>query len=108
MSSETVPVSIRVLDKEYMISCSEDEKEALLESARVLNERMRQVRDSGKVLGTERMAVVTALNVIYESTQERHRLESHAASTAAEIRRIEDKIGRALAGSRRPERERLD
>ena len=67
--SEPQPVSVEILDKEYLVSCTEEEKASLLESARLLNERMRQVRDSGKVLGVERMAVITALNVIHEFTQ---------------------------------------
>ncbi len=93
---EIAQVSIRVLDKEYMIACPPEEKEALLESARRLNERMRQVRDSGKVLGTERMAVVTALNVIHESVQEQRRQRAAMARIDAEIRRLEDKVSRAV------------
>jgi len=98
VNGDTVPVSVKVLDKEYMISCPEDEKESLIESARVLNEHMRRVRDSGKVLGTERMAVVTALNVIHESAQQLRHQEARAAEMVQRVRGLEDKVQQALDG----------
>ena len=66
MSNQGEQVTIEILDKEYTISCPPGEKQDLLESARILNERLREVRGGGKVIGTERMAVMTALNVIHE------------------------------------------
>lgn len=101
MSAEPVPVVIQVLDKEYTIACPPDEREGLLESARLLNQRMREVRDSGKVMGAERMAVITALNVIHEFTRERRERERVLAETDAAIRALEDKLAGAL-----PRRER--
>ena len=50
MTDEAIPVTVEILDKEYIVSCLEDERDALLESARLLNDRLRQVRDAGKVL----------------------------------------------------------
>ena len=66
MSNQGEAVTIDILDKQYTVSGSPGEKQDLLESARILNERLREVRGGGKVLGTERMAVMTALNVIHE------------------------------------------
>jgi len=45
VSEEMVPVSVEILDKEYVISCPPGDKDALLESARLLSSRMRSVRD---------------------------------------------------------------
>ena len=101
MSSDPIPVNVEILDKEYMISCLPHEKEALLESAKILNERLQQARDSGKVMGTERMAVMTALNIIHEYSQ----LERAQPQTSAEldenIKRLQSKIRTAI-GRRRP------
>ena len=66
MREQSNPVGIKILDKEYMITCPEDEKEALVASARYLDRRMKEARDGGKVLGTERMAVMTALNIVHD------------------------------------------
>ncbi len=96
MSSEPVPVTIQILDKEYTVACPPEEKEELMESARLLNQRMRQVRDSGKVMGAERMAVMTALNVIHEFTRDRQAHERNVAETAAAIRTLEGKLASAI------------
>lgn len=100
MSAEPVPVTIEILDKEYMVSCPPDEKEALLESAHELNERLKHVRDSGKVLGTERMAVITALNIVHELHQQQRHQVVLARTLNEDIKRLEEKIGVAV-GRRR-------
>ena len=69
MSVDRDVLSVRILDKDYTISCLPDERDSLVAAARELNERMQEMRDSSKVLGTERMAVMAALNVIHEREQ---------------------------------------
>jgi len=64
-------VSVQILDKEYQVSCLPDEREALLEAARELNERMRKVKNSGPIVGTERIAVMVALNLCHELQKNR-------------------------------------
>jgi cell division protein ZapA len=96
VSTEAVPVTIQILDKEYMVSCPPDEREALLESAKLLNSRMREVREGGKVLGTERMAVMTALNVIHEFSTQKSAQDGIITTTAAQLERLEKKIIKAI------------
>ncbi len=96
MSSEPVAVVINILDKEYTVACPPEERDGLLESARMLNQRMREVRDSGKVMGAERMAVITALNVIHEYSRERVERERVISETDAAIRALEDKVAGAM------------
>ena len=59
-------VSIRILEKEYQVACPADEKTDLLASAELLNQKMREIRDSGKVVGLDRVAVMAALNLANE------------------------------------------
>lgn len=66
MNKHTKPVTVRILDKDYMVACPEGEQEALLASSRRVDREMRKVRDSGKVLGTDRIAVMVALNLAHE------------------------------------------
>ena len=106
MSDEPVPISVEILDKEYMVSCPAEEKSALLESARMLNDRMRQVRDSGKVFGTERMAVITALNVIHELTRQDRVREAEVQQANVELKRLAEKA--RLAASRRAPATQVD
>ena len=63
-------VSVRILDKEYQVSCLADERTALLDSAEILDTKMRDIRDSGKVVGLERIAVMAALNMANELLQD--------------------------------------
>ena len=56
-------VNVKILEKEYQISCPAEERKALVDSAELLNRKMREIRDSGKVVGLDRIAVMAALNM---------------------------------------------
>jgi cell division protein ZapA len=60
------PLSVRILEKEYIVACSPDERTDLLDSAEILNKSMREIRDSGKIAGLDRIAVMAALNLAHE------------------------------------------
>ena len=94
-ASETI--QIRILDKEYQVQCPPDEKAALQESAHVLDQRMREIRKSGNVIGLERIAVMAALNLSYDLLQS----ESSAAANETakkELLRVDRKLVKALQG----------
>ena len=61
--TDAQPISISILDKDYKVACPPGEQSALLESAKFLDTKMREVRDSGNIMGSERIAVITALNM---------------------------------------------
>ena len=62
-------VSVHILDKEYQVACPEEQQAELIVSARYLDKQMRAIRDSGKVIGLERIAVMAALNISHELLQ---------------------------------------
>ncbi len=66
MSEMFAHVNVKILEKEYQISCPADERKALIDSAELLNNKMREIRDSGKVVGLDRIAVMAALNLANE------------------------------------------
>ncbi|GAA0423511.1 cell division protein ZapA [Cocleimonas flava] len=66
MSRETIPVTVRIMEKEYKISCPEGEHESLLVSARNVNENMHKVREGGKALSADRVAVMAAINIAHD------------------------------------------
>lgn len=66
MSSKLVPVSVQILDKEYRVACPEAERDELLASGRHLNQKMKEVRDAGRVVGVDRIAVMVALNMAHD------------------------------------------
>jgi cell division protein ZapA len=70
-----MPVTVQILDKDYRIACAPDEQHGLMDCARLLDRRMREVRQNGRVIGADRIAVMAALNLLYELMQERDRTE---------------------------------
>ena len=60
------PLSVRILEKDYFVACAPEERSELLDSAEFLNSRMREIRDSGKIAGLDRIAVMAALNLAHE------------------------------------------
>ena len=64
--SDFAHVTIRILEKEYHVACPAEDKAALVASAELLNGKMREIRDSGKVVGLDRVAVMAALNLANE------------------------------------------
>ena len=66
MTEPFAHVTIRILEKEYHVACEAEEKASLVASAELLNHKMREIRDSGKVVGLDRVAVMAALNLANE------------------------------------------
>ena len=65
MSDDRVSrVSVRLLDREYQVACPTEERGDLLDSAEYLDAKMREVRDSGKVVGLDRIAVISGGRVV--------------------------------------------
>ena len=64
---EIETVTVNLLGKKYQVSCQEDEVALLEKSAAYLNKKMGEIRDSGRVVGLDRIAVMAALNIIGES-----------------------------------------
>jgi len=60
------PLTIKIMDKEYRIACPEEEKENLKASAELLNEKLGEIKKQGSVIGTERIAIMAALNMSHE------------------------------------------
>lgn len=109
--SGATPVSITIMDKEYVVSCPPGEEAHLREAARVLGERMTQAREAGKTLGAERVAVVTALNVVHEMLGLQREHDASGAALGEHVARIGAKLGDALGGDaagRRSTEERVD
>ena len=59
-------VDVKILGREFTISCAEEEREGLLSAVSYLNKKMSEISDSGKVIGVERIAIMAALNLSHE------------------------------------------
>ena len=64
--SKTEPLTINIMGKEYRVACPQEEKENLLASADLLNEKLNEIKKQGSVIGTERIAIMAALNMSHD------------------------------------------
>lgn len=96
MSDTLRPITVTILDKEYLISCSDDEREQLHNAAAFLNQKMLELKRGGKIIGTERIAVMTALNITHELLACKRQTEDYSVSVDSTIRRLQSKIDEAL------------
>jgi cell division protein ZapA len=89
-------VVVKILDKEYQISCPPSEQDALLKSARYLDENMRKIKGRGNIHGLEKVSVMAALNIAHEMLGKNRLLNETRHNTVQQIKFLEDKIERAL------------
>ncbi|MDH4274637.1 MAG: cell division protein ZapA [Gammaproteobacteria bacterium] len=94
--TEAVAVDVRILDKDYRVACSPQEKTALVNSARFLDTKMREIRSSGKIIGSERIAVMAALNIAYELLRHRDDYDADINDVCVEVKKLQDKVEHAL------------
>lgn len=66
MSRDNKGMDINILGREFRVACPESEQDALLFAAQYLDQKMREIREQGKVIGVERIAVMAALNIAFE------------------------------------------
>ena len=100
--SNALPINISILDKEYKIACPSGEQSALLASAEYLDNKMREVRDGGSIIGSERIAVIAALNIAHEllnSSQQDNLNEDFQPR----LKSLEHKVTEALQQARQME-----
>jgi cell division protein ZapA len=91
--SASEPVNVRLLDRDYTVGCTPEEREGLLAAAKLLDTRMREIRGSNRMAAIDRIAVLAALNIAHEFLQVRaepHRERDIAHSLGMLNRRIDD------------------
>ncbi|MBL1457151.1 MULTISPECIES: cell division protein ZapA [unclassified Methylophaga] len=81
----TVPVHVTILGKDYQVACPEDQQDALIASARMVHQNMEKIRNTGKVVGVDRIAVMAALNIAHE-------LLSLQQDESQDIKKVNEKI----------------
>jgi len=96
MTADASRISVRILEKEYHVACPPEERAALLDSAEYLNRKMREIRDSGKVVGLDRIAVMAALNIVNELLQSRGRDEGVESDLAHRVKAMRERVESAL------------
>ena len=66
MPAEHKGLDVTIMGREFRVACPEGEKQALLKAVDYLDKKMREIREKGKVIGVERIAIMAALNISNE------------------------------------------
>lgn len=59
-------IAVKILGKDYQVACPEEQVHSLIDAALLLDGKMKEVKASGRVIGLDRIAVITALNLAHE------------------------------------------
>lgn len=95
MSGE-IPIIVQILDKDYRVACQDGQQDSLLASARFLDQKMREIRAGGRVIGTDRIAVMTALNLAHELLEFQRERDQISDSFGRRIKALREKVEVAL------------
>ena len=107
----TVTLDVSLLGREFKVACKESEHAELTDAVALLERRMREIRETGKIAGVERIAVMAALNLAHDLLRERTQPRAGAPAEApaapggvdeAALRRriaaMQSAVDQALAG----------
>jgi cell division protein ZapA len=97
MSVPAEPVSVTILDRKYQFACTADQRKDLIEAARVLDERMKDIRESGRLMSLERIALQAALNFSDELLKMQRQADVREVQIDSRIRLLADELEQALS-----------
>lgn len=100
---QNTSVQVKILDKDYQVNCPPSDQEALMKSARYLDENMRKIKGRGNIHGAEKIAVMAALNITHDMLRKNRLINETRHVTAQQVQGIEDKIELAIASTRQLE-----
>lgn len=100
MNEQLAQVSVRILDKDYHVACPASERTDLLDSAELLNAKMREIRDTGRIVGLDRIAVMAALNITNDLLHAQARDRLLEGDIANRLKMISDRVESALGDTR--------
>ena len=89
-------VAVNILDREFLVGCTAEERPGLIAAAAYLDGKMREVRNASRAAGAERVAVMAALNIAHELMQLRQRGESDTGVLAQHLQVLRAKLDGVL------------
>lgn len=90
--SKHAALTIRIMGRDYSVACPQDERDALLRSAEYLSRRMTAIQRHGKILGTERIAVMAALNITRDLLDLQRQVERREAGLAGSDEEMSERL----------------
>ena len=94
--SQDNQLKIRILDQEYQVNCPEEQRKDLQAAANHLHEKMQTIKDEGKIIDAEKIAIMAALNISFDLLKQASPENSDHSSNHTHIRRLNNKVDDAL------------
>jgi cell division protein ZapA len=99
MSGASEPVAVNILDREFLVACTAEERPGVLAAAHYLDDKMREMRNAARGAGLDRVAILAALNICHELLAERQRGSADTNQLAEKLQAINSKLERAFPAS---------
>ncbi len=100
MNEPYAQVSVRILDKEYQVACPANERTELLDSAEILDAKMREIQNAGRVVGLDRIAVMAALNMANDLLRAQARDRELDGDVSNRLKNISDRVDSILGSAK--------
>jgi len=94
--TEQSTLTVNILDREFRVNCPKSEQQHLINSASSLDKRMREIRDTGRVIGVDRIAIMAALNLSSELLSVEEGNSDTVEKVNQSIGRMQEKIQQSL------------
>lgn len=94
--SQSEPVSVRILDREYTVGVGAEERDSLMAASRLLDAKMREIRGSNRMAAVDRVAVLAALNLAHELQQLREEQARQANALQHALADLNRRLDRAI------------
>lgn len=98
--SQSEPVSVRILDRDYTVGVEPDERDSLAAAARTLDTRMREIRGNNRMAAVDRVAVLAALNLAHEMQLLRDQLAEQQRRFQSTLDELNRRLDRAIDSAR--------
>lgn len=93
------PIDVKILNKTFQVNCPTGAEDRLHEAAKYLDHKLREIRNQGRVIGSERLAIMAALNITHELLSLRHHKEVYVQTVTQQIECLQNKLDTVLIES---------
>jgi cell division protein ZapA len=107
VNNNSKSISVKLLGKEYKINCPVGQEPELVDAALHLDQKMAEIRYKGRVYGVERIAIMTALNLMHELLMQNNSRQENATEINTRLQQLHDKIDQALERQEKYQQEEL-
>ncbi len=97
MSGPVKALDVSIMGREFRVACPEEDEPALLEAVEFLDKRMHEIRDAGKIIGVERIAIMAALNITHEYLTTRVAGSFDVGEFRRKIKSMESQLDQAIS-----------